>query len=351
MARPLRSLIDNTGLHSPMSAIDERELDRASGRRLSPGVRAAGGLLISLGAIGGVVWWAMHQHAPTFPTGTTAVLLIVAAVGCYAAATVIRGIRWHLILELASVEHHRVDALALTPVGYMGNNVLPARAGEILRMLLLKARSTASRREILGSIIAERVLDVATLAALFAVMTTFGIAGAPTGRGTALVAVSVLAAGALGTALLLALRRRGRFERFAEIMRPFLLATKLLLCVKGALLGLVTAAIWLLEGFLYWLVAQSLELPVNYLDAAYLVVLASIVAMVPAAPGYLGTVDAAIIFGLGAIGVKSGQALSFAILVRFVVFVPITVVGLLLMLFRYGGLGKLRMRTVREEEG
>ena len=334
-----------------MSAIDEREPDRASAWRLSPGLRNAGGLLISLGAIGAVVWWALRQKAPTFPSGAGVIMILVASIGCYVVATVVRGLRWHLILGLAGIEHRRADAFALTPVGYMGNNVLPARAGEILRMLLLKARSTASRREILGSIIAERVLDVATLAALFAVMTTFGIAGAPTGRGTALVAVSVLAAGALGTALLLALRRRGRFERFAEIMRPFLLATKLLLCVKGALLGLVTAAIWLLEGFLYWLVAQSLELPVNYLDAAYLVVLASIVAMVPAAPGYLGTVDAAIIFGLGAIGIKSGQALSFAILVRFVIFVPITAVGLLFMLFRYGGLDKLRMRTVREEEG
>ena len=334
-----------------MSSIDERELDRAPGRRLSPGARTAGGLLISLASVGGVVWWAMHQHAPTFPTGTTAVLLIVAAVGCYAAATVIRGIRWHLVLELAGVEHHRVDALALTPVGYMGNNVLPARAGELLRVILLKARSSASRREILGSIIAERMLDAVTLVALFAVMTTIGIAGAPTGRGAALVAIGALGAGTLGIFLLLALRRRGRFERFALIMRPFLIATKLLLCRRGTLLALMTGVIWLLEGFIFWLVAQSLELPVNYVEGTYLVVLASIVAMVPAAPGYLGTVDAAIIFGLGAIGIRSGQALSFAILVRFVIFVPITAVGLLLMLFRYGGLGRLRMRTIREDEG
>ena len=42
------------------------------------------------------------------------------------------------------------------------------------------------------------------------------------------------------------------------------------------------------------------------------------------------------------------HALSLAILVRFVVFAPITVVGLLLMLFHYGGLGKLRQRKVEE---
>ena len=328
-----------------MTAIDEREPDQASARGLSPGIRTAAGLLISLGTIGAVVWWALRQKAPTFPSGAGSILILAASVGCYGIATIVRGVRWHLILKLAGIQHHLTDALALTPVGYMGNTILPARAGEILRMLLLKARSTASRREIFGSIIAERMLDVATLATLFAVVTAIGIAGAPTGRGAALIALAVLVAGAAGIALLLFLRRRGRFERFALIARPFLRATKLLLCSRGIALALVTAAIWLLEGLVCWLVAQSLELPVTYADSLYLVLLMSIVAMVPAAPGYLGTIDAAMLFALNAIGIKSGQALSFVILDRFVIFVPITIVGLLLMLTRYGGLGKLRMRT------
>ncbi|MGC9975056.1 MAG: lysylphosphatidylglycerol synthase transmembrane domain-containing protein [Gaiellaceae bacterium] len=333
-----------------MSAVGEQELKRASRREIRPGIRTAASLLISLAAIGAVVWWALRQKAPTFPSGVGPISILVGGIAAYAIATVIRGIRWSLVLELAGIEHERTDALALVPVGYMGNTVLPAIAGEILRMLLLKARSSASRREIFGSIIAERTLDAVTLALLFAVMTTIGIAGAPTGRGAALIAAGVLVVGALGAVVLLAIRRRGRFERFASVARPFLRATKLLLCARGVVLGVITAAVWLLEGFIYWLVARSLELPVNYIDSVYLVVLASIVAMVPAAPGYLGTVDAAIIFGLGAIGIKGGQALSFAILVRFIIFVPITIVGLLLMVIRYGGLGKLRVHRMSEVE-
>jgi len=329
-----------------MTSIEESELEqvRDSGRNWH--LRTVGSLLVSLIAIGAVVWWALRQKAPTFPSGLGAISLLVASVGCYAVATLLRGVRWHEVLRLAHVEHHPSDAIALTPVGYMGNTILPARAGEILRVLLLKARSTASRREILGSIIAERGLDAAVVAAMFATMTAIGIANAPTGKGAALIVVGVLAAGALGVVLLLALRRRGRFERFAVIARPFLIATKLLLCRKGAFLALMTAAIWFIEGFIYWLIAQSLNLPVSYLEGAYLVVLAGLAATVPAGPGFIGTVDAAIIFGLAAIGIKSGQALSFAILVRFIIFVPITIVGLILMLVRYGGLGKLRVRTV-----
>ena len=122
-----------------------------------------------------------------------------------------------------------------------------------------------------------------------------------------------------------------------------------MLCARGAVLIIATSIIWLLEGLVYWLVARALELPVTYVDGVYLVVLASLAAIVPAGPGFIGTVDAAIIFGLGAIGIKGGQALSFDILLRFVVFVPITVVGLLLTL-RYGGLGRLRVRAVREAD-
>jgi uncharacterized membrane protein YbhN (UPF0104 family) len=329
-----------------MTSIEESELDQKRDSDRDWHLRTIGSLLVSLIAIGAVVWWALRQKAPTFPSGLGPISLLLASVGCYAVATLLRGVRWHEVLRLAHVEHHLSDAIALTPVGYMGNTILPARAGEILRVLLLKARSSASRREILGSIIAERGLDAAVVAAMFATMTAIGIANAPTGKGAALIAVCVLVAGALGVLLLLALRRRGRFERFAVIARPFLIATKLLLCRRGALLAMMTAAIWLIEGFIYWLIAQSLDLPVSYLDGAYLVVLAGLAAMVPAGPGFIGTVDAAIIFGLAAIGIKSGQALSFAILVRFIVFVPITIVGLILMLVRYGGLGKLRMRTV-----
>ena len=61
------------------------------------------------------------------------------------------------------------------------------------------------------------------------------------------------------------------------------------------------------------------------------------VALIPAAPAYAGTFDAAIAFGLKALDVGSQTALSFAILVRFVLFVPITVVGLVLVVTRYGG--------------
>ena len=67
----------------------------------------------------------------------------------------------------AQIEHQFKDAVAITTIGYMGNTVLPARGGEVLRILLLGDRSNAKRREVLGSIVPERILDAAALVVLF----------------------------------------------------------------------------------------------------------------------------------------------------------------------------------------
>jgi hypothetical protein len=113
----------------------------------------------------------------------------------------------------------------------------------------------------------------------------------------------------------------------------------------GALLAVATAVVWLLEAVVFVLVAESLGLGIDLLEALFVNVLASFFALVPAAPGYVGTFDAAVIFGLKALSITGGAAVGFALLVRFVLFVPITATGLLLMLTRYGGLAQLRRRA------
>jgi glycosyltransferase 2 family protein len=102
-------------------------------------------------------------------------------------------------------------------------------------------------------------------------------------------------------------------------------------------------SVWALEALVLWLVTNALGLEIGYLAAAFLVALTSVVAAVPAAPGYLGTFDAALVLGLAALGVAGGDALAVALLWRFVLFVPVTVAGLLLVLLRYGGLPRLRL--------
>ena len=126
--------------------------------------------IISLVALAAVVWWASKQDAPTLPSDAASYAWLGAALAIYAVATLLRGERWHRILHLTDVRASRTDAYALTTVGYMGNNVLPARAGELLRVVLLSKRADAGKRKLFGTVVSERVLDAVALGAILVVV-------------------------------------------------------------------------------------------------------------------------------------------------------------------------------------
>jgi glycosyltransferase 2 family protein len=304
------------------------------------------GFAVSAVSLIAVIWWATKQERPRFPTGGRELLELAGCLFIYAFITVLRGWRWHTILRRAHIDHAPADAYALTVVGYMGNNVLPARSGELLRVLLLGERSTARRRVILGTIIAERFLDLVTIVTLFAVLTAADVAGKPLGLAPLALVAGVALAAATMLALLKGFRRRGRLERFAAVVRPFALATRLLINRSGALLAALTVVVWMLEAATFWLVGDSLNLGFTPVEALFLVVLIGFVSIIPSAPGYIGTFEAAVVFGLHSLGIEGGQALAFALLIRFLLYVPITFVGLALMLARYGGIPRLRSRAV-----
>jgi uncharacterized membrane protein YbhN (UPF0104 family) len=95
-----------------------------------------------------------------------------------------------------------------------------------------------------------------------------------------------------------------------------------------SLAGVVEAGVWLC-------CADAAGLHVSALEALYLLALASLSIFVPAGPRNVGTLDAAVLFGARAIGRTSSAGLSFLILLRLVLIVPITAVGLGFLVARY----------------
>ena len=318
-------------------------------RKLAAHSRTIFAIVISIVSLGGCVWWATKQEAPDFPSSVSGVLLIIAAAAVYGLATLIRGWRWHVILRHAQIEHELKDAIGITTVGYMGNTVLPARGGEVLRILLLGDRTTAKRREILGSIVPERIIDAAALVVLFLVLSIVLSSEAPTGIAPGAVVGGLLVAGLIGLYVYHRLRWRGHFETFAARIRPVARASRLFLHPWGAALFVLTLGIWLMEGAVFELCAQGLNADLSFAECTLTVVIASFFSLIPAAPGFVGTYDAAVLFSLKAFGVSGGRAIGLLVMVRFVVFVPVTIVGLILVMTRYGGL-KTLFRREREAE-
>jgi glycosyltransferase 2 family protein len=138
------------------------------------------------------------------------------------------------------------------------------------------------------------------------------------------------------------MRKRGMLTRLRDWIRPLADAPRALLNRSGVMLLLGSFVIWATEASVYLAIAHATSLDINPMDALYLVALTNLFAMLPAAPGYVGTFDAAVIYGVHAIGGSKNAALSYLVLLRFILFVPITVVGLIVLVTRYGGWSRFR---------
>jgi uncharacterized protein (TIRG00374 family) len=307
-------------------------------------------ILVSLVALAAVVWWATRQHLPTLPDTGHAASGLLAAVAIYVLATFMRGERWHRVLLLVDGRSSRPDAYSLTIVGYMGNNTLPARAGDVLKSVITARRTGLTTAEVLGAAVAERVLDAIALGAMFLVLGGFVLtdAGLPAARAVILLLVGLALLAGAALALPRVRRAHPRIQRAVELAVKLLRPSRALLSARGAQLLLGTLLIWVIEATVYASVADAVGVPLHGIEPLYLVALTNLVALIPAAPGYVGTFDAAVLFGVKAL-TGIGGATTYVVALRLVLFLPITLVGLLLLVVRHGGLDTLRALRARQQ--
>lgn len=221
----------------------------------------------------------------------------------------------------------------------MGNNLLPARAGDAIRVVLMAPRAGTSKRTVVGTLLAERLLDVAVLLVLF-VAVGWGLLG-EVGAGKLEVIGAVAAALGLAAGAGYLLVRRN--ERIMGFIAPMASATLgLRRAHHGLLLLAMTLLIWCIEAGVWMSAGAAVGFGMTPIEGLYLVALASVFSLIPSGPAYAGTQDAAAILGIKALGGTGAQAVAYLVMIRFIIVVPITLVGLALLGARYGGLGRLR---------
>ena len=121
--------------------------------------------LFSLIALGDLVLSGGSPTRPDSPAGRGRMAWIVGSILLYAPATIVEAKAvWNRILELTDVKTARVDCYCLSVVGYMGDDVLPARARRFASCSM-DARTHAGKRTIAGTMIAERILDAIVISA------------------------------------------------------------------------------------------------------------------------------------------------------------------------------------------
>ena len=309
---------------------------------------------------------------------------ILPAIALYFVALFFRSIRWQFLLTPVS----RIPVARLFPVvtvGYMANNLLPARLGEIARAYYLERREGLSTSTGLATVVVERIYDGLTLLFLVALAVPFLIfGGLVDGSGTTseitwaivggITALVFIAAIVVLTLIALKPGFGGFIERLANLLpkplRPkarelislFIEGLSVLREPRRHLgLFLLSLPVWLLEGSMYLIVALSFDLP-SYFEPAAMVIpvvilvtaVSNLATSIPSSPGSLGTFEAPAVAALALVGLGAGTsggegvAGAYAVLVHVTALLPVTVLGLLCLWF--GNLSLSRLLR-REEKG
>ncbi len=309
---------------------------------------------------------------------------IVPAIALYFVALFFRSVRWQFLLTPVS----RIPVARLFPVvtvGYMANNLLPARLGELARAYYLSRREGLSTSTGLATVVVERIYDGLTLLFLVALAVPFLIFGgivdgsgttseitwAVAGGITALVFISAIV---VLTLIALYPGFSGFIERLANLLpkplRPkareliamFIEGLSVLKEPKRHLgLFLLSLPVWLLEGSMYLVVALSFDLPTYFEPAAMVIpvvvlvtAVSNLATSIPSSPGSLGTFEAPAVAALALVGLGGGPgggegvAGAYAVLVHVTALLPVTVLGLIYLWF--GNLSLSRLMR-RDEKG
>ena len=246
-------------------------------------------------------------------------LFLAPAVGLYMVSVLYRTLRWQRLLR----PMRPVQLVRLYPVvviGYMANNLLPMRLGELVRSYYVGEREGISKTSALATIVIERLLDALTLLLFVVVIAVFapvtGLAQAFREShgaawllaGAALAVIFVAAFGSLllvafapstarGLAMALVTPMPGRFgSRLRHLFDMFLDGIQTLSSPGEILvLFLLSAPIWLFEAGLFFLIGYSFGLHEVYPSLGQMAVavvlvtaIANIGSSIPAAPGGIG---------------------------------------------------------------
>ncbi len=283
----------------------------------------------------------------------TAILFVAISARC---------VRWSVLMRpVAPLSPQRLFPYAI--IGYMANNLLPARAGEVVRAYVLGDREGVSKMGTFGTIAVERLFDGCTLVLMLLIAGTIvgfedsklqAIAWVSTGFFIfALVAFYVLTLHESRAKTVIHFFLRvlpARFEPLAEEMADNLINS--LRSVHDpkslALVALFSAVAWTIEASAYATIGQGFALHVSFAHYCLLLAAANLAIIIPTFFGGTGPFEWAAKLVLVGAGVDQATAGAYSIVAHGVILVPTTILGLIL-LWSFGVSFK-RMTNVEVEE-
>lgn len=259
----------------------------------------------------------------------------------------IRIVRWWWMLKMFEPELPLQHCIRPFLVSIAVNNVVPLRAGDVLRTVGFRRELRSPPMRILGTLVVERLLDLLVLLTCLFI----GLRGVVANRfppSFINASVGITAVSLVSLLLLLLLPHQVQQGLRWVVQRPWfgkrynsvlveswleqLFGALSLLRSPKVLLQLVALSgfVWIFEGGVFASVAWSLQADVAPLGAWFSLALGTLATLIPSSPGYVGTFDYFTMLGLTSYGADRAVATVFALLVHLLLWIPVTLVGALL---------------------
>jgi uncharacterized protein (TIRG00374 family) len=262
----------------------------------------------------------------------------------------LRTIRWRYLLRLEGEALPLVPLWHATAIGFMANNLLPARAGELARAYAARRLTGVRFTTAFASIAVERVLDGIVLVALLTVATWAGGFDATTEVGSVTIGGIVRGASLVFGGLLVAALVVVHWPHFAmsvvrratALLLPARWSNRLVAVADGLVQGLEALrrpadfamvivwsfAVWCTGAASFWAAFQAFDIAAPWSGALLAQALVAFGVAIPSSPGFFGPFEALTRVSLGLYGVPARTAVSLAVGYHIATFAPITVLGI-----------------------
>ena len=268
--------------------------------------------------------------------------LLALALAMITAMWALRSLRWRILLS-AEKTIAPLTVFWGMATGYLGNMLLPARAGELIRSALLGQKAQISKTYVLATALTERIADA--LALVLVAFVTLRQLGAAAGW-LAAALNGMLVIGLIGAGFLFAAPRLEKAllaalgllplpqklcTALANLAHRFLMGARAFQHPRRALgFAAFTAVIWLGDGLMASLVARAFQLNLTLPGALLLIAALGLSSAVPSTPGYVGVYQFIAVTVLVPLGFSQNQALTYILAIQ---------AANLLICLVWGGLG------------
>lgn len=317
------------------------------------------GVLISLVAIVILLKVASWQDLKT-ALASVKVVNLAGAIALTILSLIFRAISWKIMLRgKPSVG----KAFFTINEGYLLNNLLPFKLGEIGRAVLMGQSTGLGTFHVLSTIVIERAFDVGIAAGIILATLPYAI-GADWAKSVALIALALVIAGFFF--LYFVATRHKKVETWLEkISEKHSWVKRWVMPKIGSLLqglsvltspgkflsclGLITLS-WILWTLLYFVMLTPLVPGVAFWQAAFVEGVLALGVAVPSAPASLGVYEGAMVGGLAILGISESIGLGYAIVMHFMQFSTTGIFGFWGLIREKQSLGKLFTRLQHPQE-